>query len=93
MLARVTFPLYSRTEDMDHRSLRLRIVRLNATLIWPILACFIGDRAGGCRGCSASAGRPPSRPPQLLLAIAGMAATIRNGTEVLILAAGHPRAC
>jgi PST family polysaccharide transporter len=92
VLARVTFPLYARTEDMDHlRSLRLRIVRLNATLIWPLLACFVvvapvalpwvfGDRW------------TPAVVPAQLLAIAGMAATIRNGTSPLILAAGHPRA-
>lgn len=92
VLARVTFPLYSRTEDMDHlRSLRLRIVRLNATLIWPILACFIVIAPVALPWVFGERWAPAVVPAQLL-AIAGMAATIRNGTSPLILAAGHPRA-
>jgi len=92
VLARVTFPLYSRAENMDHlRSLRLRIVRLNATLIWPILACFIVIAPVALPWVFGERWAPAVVPAQLL-AIAGMASTIRNGTSPLILAAGHPRA-
>lgn len=92
VLARVTFPLYARTEDMEHlRSLRLRIVRLNATLIWPLLAGFIVVAPVALPWVFGERWTPAVVPAQLL-AIAGMAATIRNGTSPLILAAGHPRA-
>jgi PST family polysaccharide transporter len=92
VLARVTFPLYSRTEDLDHlRSLRLRIVRLNATLVWPLLACFIVIAPVAVPWIFGARWEPAVVPAQLL-AVAGMASTLRNGTSPLILAAGHPRA-
>jgi lipopolysaccharide exporter len=92
VLTRVTFPIYSRTEDLDHlRSLRMRIVRLNATLIWPMLACFIAIAPVAVPWVFGARWEPAVAPAQLL-AVAGMAATIRSGTSPLILAAGRPRA-
>jgi PST family polysaccharide transporter len=92
VLARVAFPLYARTEDRNHLlSLRLRIVRVNATLIWPLLATFAVVAPVAVPWVFGSGWEPAVVPAQLL-AVAGMAATIRNGTSPLILAAGHPRA-
>jgi O-antigen/teichoic acid export membrane protein len=92
ILARVTFPLYSRADGLDHlRSIRLRIVRLNAALIWPLLTCFVVIAPVAVPWVFGARWEPAVVPAQLL-AVAGMAATIRNGTSPLILAAGHPRA-
>ncbi len=92
VLARVTFPVYSRTEDVEHlRRLRMRIVRANATVIWPMLACFIAVAPVAVPWVFGDRWAPAVVPAQLL-AIAGMAATIRSGTSPLVLAAGRPRA-
>ncbi len=91
IVSRIAFPVYSRTEDIGHmRSVRRRIVRLNATLIFPCLAFFIvvapvfvpwlfGDRW------------EPAVTLAQILALAGMAATLKNTIDPLVLAAGRPR--
>lgn len=92
VLARVSFPVYSRTEDIHHlRRLRLRVVRANATIIWPMLACFIAIAPVAVPWVFGARWAPAVVPAQLL-AVAGMAATIRSGTGPLVLATGRPRA-
>ena len=92
IIQRVAFPIYSRTEDADHmRAVRSRIVRINATVIFPMLALFIAVAPELVRGSLASAGSPTVLPAQIL-AVAGMARMVNNGTPALLLAAGRPRA-
>ncbi len=91
IVTRIAFPVYSRTQDVSHmRSVRKRIVRLNATLIFPLLAFFIvvapifvpwlfGPRW------------EPSVVLAQILALAGMAMTLKNTIDPLVLAAGRPR--
>lgn len=91
IVQRIAFPVYSRTEDIDHmRAIRRRIVRLDATLIFPLLAFFIvvapvvvpwlfGDRW------------EPAVVPAQILAIAGMATMLKNTIDPLVLAVGRPR--
>jgi O-antigen/teichoic acid export membrane protein len=91
IVTRIAFPVYSRTKDVAHlRSVRRRIVRLNATLIFPLLAFFVvvaptlvpwlfGDRW------------EPAVVLAQILAIAGMACTLKSTIGPLVLAAGRPR--
>lgn len=91
IVTRIAFPVYSRTEDVSHmRELRRRIVRLDATLIFPLLALFIvvapvvvpwlfGDRW------------EPAVVPAQILAIAGMATMLKNTIDPLVLAVGRAR--
>jgi PST family polysaccharide transporter/lipopolysaccharide exporter len=92
IVSRIAFPVYSRTKDMLHlRSVRQRIVRLNATLIFPLMVFFIvvapvlmpwlfGERW------------TPAVVLAQILAVAGMAGTLKNTIDPLVLAAGRPRA-
>jgi lipopolysaccharide exporter len=91
IVQRIAFPVYSRTEDIDHmRAIRRRIVRLDATLIFPLLAFFMvvapvvvpwlfGDRW------------EPAVVPAQILAFAGMATMLKNTIDPLVLAVGRPR--
>jgi lipopolysaccharide exporter len=91
IVTRIAFPVYSRTEDIDHmRALRRRIVRLDATMIFPLLAFFMvvapvvvpwlfGDRW------------EPAVIPAQILAVAGMATMLKNTIDPLVLAVGRPR--
>jgi lipopolysaccharide exporter len=91
IIARVAFPVYSRTESADHmRAVRSRVVRINATVIYPILALFIALAPEVVPWLFGQRWEPAVVPAQIL-AVAGMARMINNGTPPLLLAAGRPR--
>lgn len=92
IIQRVAFPVYSRTEDADHmRAVRSRIVRINAAVIYPILAFFIVIAPALVPWVFGERWEPAVLPAQIL-AVAGMARMVNNGTPALLLAAGRPRA-
>jgi lipopolysaccharide exporter len=91
ILARVAFPVYSRTESADHmRAVRSRVVRINAVVVYPILALFIAIAPELVPWLFGARWEPAVVPAQIL-AVAGMARMINNGTPPLLLAAGRPR--
>ena len=91
IIARLAFPVYSRTENADHmRAVRSRVVRINATVIYPILALFIAVAPELVPWLFGPRWEPAVLPAQIL-AVAGMARMINNGTPPLLLAAGRPR--
>ena len=92
IIQRVAFPVYSRTQDADHmRAVRSRIVRINAAVIYPALALFIAIAPELVPWVFGSRWEPAVLPAQIL-AVAGMARMVNNGTPALLLAAGRPRA-
>lgn len=92
IIARLAFPVYSRTENADHmREVRSRVVRINATVIYPILGFFIAVAPELVPWVFGQRWDPAVLPAQIL-AIAGMARMVNNGSPALLLAAGRPRA-
>ena len=91
IVQRIAFPVYSRTEDIDHMSaVRRRIVRLNTTLIFPCLAFFIVVAPVFVPWLFGARWAPAVTLAQIL-ALAGMAATLKNTIDPLVLAAGRSR--
>jgi O-antigen/teichoic acid export membrane protein len=91
IITRVVYPVYSRTEDMEHmRELRSRVMRVNATLIFPLLALFVAVAPELVPWAFGEQWEPAVVPAQILT-IAGMARMINNGTPAFVLAAGAPR--
>lgn len=92
IVARVAFPVYARTDDPAERlALRLRIVRLNAAVVYPFLAVFIAVAPVLVPWLFGTRWAPAVLPAQILTA-AGMASCIRNLTAPTVLAAGRPTA-
>ena len=73
------------------RAVRSRIVRINATVIFPMLALFIAVAPVLVPWVFGERWQPTVLPAQIL-AVAGMARMVNNGTPALLLAAGRPRA-
>jgi O-antigen/teichoic acid export membrane protein len=91
IVTRIAFPVYSRTKDVDHlRAIRRRIVRLNATLVFPLLAFFIVVAPVLVPWLFGARWEPAVVLAQIL-AVAGMAGTMKNTIDPLILATGRPR--
>ncbi len=91
IVTRIAFPVYSRTEDVDHlRQIRRRIVRLNATTVFPLLAFFIVVAPVLVPWMFGARWEPAVVLAQIL-AVAGMATTMKNTIDPLILATGRPR--
>lgn len=91
VMARLAFPLFSRTEGVeDARLLRSRVVRINVGLIFPLLAALIIVAPTLITWVYGPQWKPAVVPTQIL-AVAGMALTVMSGTEQLILAMGRPR--
>jgi len=92
IITRLVYPVYSRAEDMGHmRDLRARVMRVNAAVIYPLLALFIAVAPLVVPWMFGERWEPAVVPAQILT-IAGMARMISNGTPALVLAAGRPRA-
>jgi O-antigen/teichoic acid export membrane protein len=92
IISRLALPVYSRTQDLEHmRSLRARIVRANATVIFPLLALFI-VLAPELMPWLFGAHWQPAVLPAQILAGAGMAITVNSANSPLLLAANRPRA-
>jgi lipopolysaccharide exporter len=91
IVTRMALPVYSRTEDIDHlRSVRRRIVRLNATSIFPLLALFIVVAPVAVPWLFGARWEPAVVPAQIL-AVAGMATMLKNTIDPLVLAVGKPK--
>ena len=92
IVARIAFPIYSRTEDPARRlALRLRIVRVNVVLVYPMLALFIALAPSLMPWLFGPQWVPAVLPAQIL-AVAGMASCVRNLHGPTVLAAGRPKA-
>jgi lipopolysaccharide exporter len=92
VLARIVFPVYTRTEDPARRlALRLRIVRVNVVLVYPMLALFIAVAPSLMPWVFGPHWIPAVLPAQIL-AVAGMASCVRNLHGPTVLAAGRPTA-
>jgi O-antigen/teichoic acid export membrane protein len=92
IITRLALPVYSRTQDLEHmRALRARIVRANATVIFPLLALFIVLAPELMPWLFGAHWRPAVLPAQIL-AGAGMAITVNSANSPLLLAANRPRA-
>jgi O-antigen/teichoic acid export membrane protein len=92
VLARIVFPVYTRTEDPARRlELRLRIVRVNVVLVYPMLALFIALAPTMMPWVFGPHWIPAVLPAQIL-AVAGMASCVRNLHGPTVLAAGRPTA-
>jgi O-antigen/teichoic acid export membrane protein len=92
VLARIVFPVYTRTEDPARRlALRLRIVRVNVVLVYPMLALFIAVAPTFMPWVFGPHWIPAVLPAQIL-AVAGMASCVRNLHGPTVLAAGRPTA-
>lgn len=91
IVVRLAFPLYSRTPNLEEmRRLRSRIVRVQAALIFPLLAMFIALAPVLVPWLFGARWEPAVVPAQIL-AVAGMANAVGVVTGPLILAAGHAR--
>ncbi len=92
IVTRVAFPVYARTADPERRlALRLRIVRLNAAIVYPMLTVFIALAPSLVPWLFGARWEPAVLPSQIL-AVAGMASCIRSLTSPSVLAAGRPSA-
>ena len=92
VIARIVFPVYTRTEDAARRmALRLRIVRVNVVVVYPMLALFIA-LAPTLMPWVFGAHWIPAVLPAQILAVAGMASCVRNLHAPTVLAAGRPKA-
>jgi len=91
IVTRIAFPVYSRTKDITQlRNVRRRIVRMNSTIIFPLLTFFIVIAPVVVPWLFGERWTPAVVPAQIL-AIAGMATSLKNTVDPLILAAGRPR--
>lgn len=92
IVARIVFPVYTRTDDPARRlALRLRIVRINVVLVYPMLALFIALAPTLMPWLFGPHWIPAVLPAQIL-AVAGMASCVRNLHAPTVLAAGRPNA-
>jgi len=90
IMLRVSFPVYSRTETLeDIRRLRMRIVRVHATVLVPILAGFVAVAPLAIPWIFGAAWQPSVVPAQIM-AIAGAANVLTTGTGNLMVAIGRP---
>ena len=86
----VSFPVYSRAKDLDElKRLRLRIVRIHATVIVPLLAGFIAVAPSLVPAVFGAAWEPAVVPAQII-AVAGMAEAVTTGVGPLLTALGRP---
>jgi lipopolysaccharide exporter len=92
IIARVAFPVYARTKDQIARAaMRHRIVRVNVAVVYPMLALFIVIAPTMVPWLFGARWQPAVLAAQIL-AVAGMASTVRSLIAPAVLAAGRPRA-
>jgi len=92
VMMQMALPVYSRAEDLAHmRALRQRIVRVNAAVLFPILAMFIAIAPVLVPFVYGSPWEPAVVPSQIL-AGAGMVMALSTGMGPLVVAAGKPQA-
>ena len=89
IMMRMAFPIYSRSADVeDMRALRLRITRLHAAVLLPLLTLFIVVAPQLVPWLFGSRWEPSVVPAQVL-AVGGMAVALASGSGSAILAAGR----
>jgi O-antigen/teichoic acid export membrane protein len=89
VVSRIAFPIYARAQGEEHmRTMRRRIVRVNVTATYPMLVLFVAVAPTAVPWLFGEHWIPAVVPAQIL-AIAGMASTVRSGTSPVVLAAGR----
>jgi O-antigen/teichoic acid export membrane protein len=92
IMMRMALPVYSRAASIeDMRAMRSRIVRVQATVIIPLLATFIVVAPTLIPWLLGSRWAPSVLPAQIL-AVAGMASAVLTGLGPLMFAIGRPGA-
>jgi O-antigen/teichoic acid export membrane protein len=92
VMAKIALPVYSRTQNLDHmRQIRTRIVRINASLLFPFFALFIAVAPVLVPWLYGPQWEPAIVPAQIL-AGAGMVMALSTGMGPLVTAAGRTRA-
>lgn len=92
IMLRLALPIYSRTRDLDDmRRIRRRIVRVHATVIFPLLATYVVLAPVLVPLVFGKAWGPAIVPSQIL-AFGGMIYALGTGGAALVLAAGRPTA-
>jgi PST family polysaccharide transporter len=91
IMLRIAFPLYSRTRDLaEMRRIRVRVVRLHASVIFPLLALLIAIAPELVPLLYGERWEPAVVPTQIL-AVGGMVAAVLSGIGPIMLAVGEPR--
>lgn len=92
IITRMALPIFSRARTLaEMRRMRIRMMRLNATAIFGVLAAFVAVAPVLVPWVFGAAWEPSVLPAQIL-AIAGMATAANAGAGPLVMAAGRPRA-
>lgn len=92
IMVRIALPIYSRASNLsDMQAVRDRIVRVNASILFPILTILIATAPEVIPWMFGPEWEPAVVPTQIL-AVAGMCAAILSGVGPLILAVGRPKA-
>ena len=90
IMLRISFPVYSRTEGLEElRRLRMRIVRMHATVIVPLLAVFVASAPIAIPWLFGPVWEPVVLPAQIM-AVAGVGDALTTGTGPLLVAIGRP---
>jgi O-antigen/teichoic acid export membrane protein len=90
IVTQMALPVLSRSEDLDHlRAIRARIVRVNCTVLFPLLALFVATAPSVVPWMLGERWEPSVVPAQIL-AVAGAAAVAGTSTGPTMLAAGKP---
>jgi lipopolysaccharide exporter len=91
IISRLALPVYSRASDAAHRlQLRTRITRSNASVTFPLLVLFIIFAPRLIPWLFGQRWEPAVLPAQIL-AVGGMASTLRSLTGPSMLAAAEPK--
>jgi PST family polysaccharide transporter len=90
VMMQMAFPIYSRSASVEEmRARRLRIARLHAAVLLPLLTLFIVVAPELVPWALGSRWEPAVVPAQIL-AVGGMAAAASSGTGSVVLAMGRP---
>lgn len=90
IMLRVSFPVFSRAETLDElRRLRLRIVRVHATVLVPLLGLFVPLAPVAIPAVFGPTWEPAVLPAQIM-AVAGVAHALVTGIGPLLVSLGRP---
>jgi O-antigen/teichoic acid export membrane protein len=92
IVVQMALPVFSRAESLEHmRAIRTRLVRVNSTVLFPLLALFVAVAPAFVPWLLGERWEPAVAPAQIL-AMAGAAAVVNTSTGYAVLAAGKPGA-
>jgi PST family polysaccharide transporter len=90
IMLRISFPVFSRSESMeDLRRMRMRIVRVHASVLVPLLAAFAAVAPVAIPWVFGSVWEPAVAPAQIM-AVAGIGHALVTGLGPLMVAIGRP---